>query len=618
MANRLKMALIDTILTLHQRQWSIRRIADELGIDRGTVARYLRRAATRANAAAAPIDRQSANAASAVLGAGEAPIASNAASAPSGSGAVASGPGCVSHEANPASVPATADEAPITSKAATQDEAPIASNAATAPEAPIGAKAATQDEAPMGANVGGGGEASIMPEAAGLEAGDVPSAEAETPGRSICEPWRALIAAKLELDLSAQRIHQDLVEHGFGGSYYSVRRFVRNLERKQPLPFRRLECGPGEEAQVDFGAGAPVRQPGGRQRRPHVFRIVLSHSRKAYSEAVWRQTTEDFIRCLENAFRYFGGCPQRLVIDNLRAAVTKADWYEPELHPKLEAFCRHYGTVILPTRPYRPRHKGKVERGIGYVKGNGLKGRVFDSLDEENRFLLDWEQTVADTRVHGTTRRRVDVLFAEVERAALQPLPLERFPFFHEAQRVVHRDGHIEVARAYYTVPPEYLGRRVWARWDSRVVRVFNTNLEQIAVHAQREPGQFSTQSAHIVAEKISAVERGAAWLLGRVRRIGRHSAGWAEALIEKRGVEGVRVLQGLLHLAEKHPWEALEQACEVAHSYGAYRLRTVRDLINRQAAKQTQFDFMDKHPIIRDLSEYDQFVKRAFRKESM
>jgi transposase len=137
------------------------------------------------------------------------------------------------------------------------------------------------------------------------------------PGRaSDCEPWRALICAKLDLGLSAQRIFQDLAaEHGFVGRYYSVRRFVRRLEQHTPLPFRRLECGPGEEAQVDFGQGAPVVTSEGRRRRPHVFRIVLCHSRKAYSEAVYRQTTEDFIRCLENAFWAFGGAPQRLILD---------------------------------------------------------------------------------------------------------------------------------------------------------------------------------------------------------------------------------------------------------------------------------------------------------------
>jgi transposase len=111
-----------------------------------------------------------------------------------------------------------------------------------------------------------------------------------------------------------------------------------------------MECEPGEEAQVDFGSGAPVVDREGRRRKTHIFRIVLSHSRKGYSEAVFRQTIEEFIRCLENSFHHFGGSVKTLVIDNLRAAVTKADWYEPELHPKLRWFCEHYGVVARPPK----------------------------------------------------------------------------------------------------------------------------------------------------------------------------------------------------------------------------------------------------------------------------
>ena len=176
--------------------------------------------------------------------------------------------------------------------------------------------------------------------------------------QSSCLPWQPQVEAAVMVGLSAQRIYQDLVaEHGFSGSYQAVKRFVRQLRQSQPVPFVRMEVEPGTEAQVDFGQGAWV-MVDGKRKRPHFFRIVLSHSRKGYSEAVWRQTTESFIRCLENAFRYLGGVPKTLVIDNLRAAVTRADWFDPELNPKVEEFCRHYGTVVLPTRPAMPRSPG--------------------------------------------------------------------------------------------------------------------------------------------------------------------------------------------------------------------------------------------------------------------
>ena len=433
-------------------------------------------------------------------------------------------------------------------------------------------------------------------------------------GRSTCEPFRGIILAKLELGLSATRIHQDLVdEHDFDGSYYAVMRYVRRQKSATPLPFRRIETLPGEEAQVDFGTGARVVDEEGRRKKTHLFRIVLSYSRKAYSEVVYRQTTEDFIRALENAFWEFGGVPKTLVIDNLRAAVTKADWYEPELNRKMESFCQHYGVVVLPNKPYMPRHKGKVESGVKYAQDNALKGRTFESLNQQNDHLAKWEATVADTRIHGTTKRQVGKVFQE-ERDALRPLRIDRFPFFHEGQRKVNRDGHVEVDRSYYSTPPEYLGRRVSVRWDSRLVRIFNHRHDEISVHVKVTPGKFSTHPQHIAPEKISGIERGAEWLLTKAAAIGQHSDQWAQAVIRGRGIEGLRTVMGLLSMADKYTHSELDKACQIAVSYGAYRLKSIRTLLKTQAARQEQLEFMDDHPIIREIGVYGDLVRTALQ----
>lgn len=442
-----------------------------------------------------------------------------------------------------------------------------------------------------------------------------------------CEPFHDTIVVALEHGLSYQRIWQDLRENGFTGGYDSVKRYAGRLARTNPLPYRRMECEPGAEVQVDFGTGAPVIIPEGeplplgvktRRRKTYVFRMVLSHSRKAYSEVVYRQTTESFIRCLENAFWRFGGVPRTLVIDNLKAAVSKADWYDPDLNPKITDFCKHYGTAILPTRPYMPRHKGKVEGGVKYVQSNALKGRTFASLADQNCHLLEWERAVADTRIHGTTQKQVGKCFEQAERSALLPLPPGRFPFFEEGKRVVSRDGHIEVAKAYYSVPPEYLGRTVWARWENRIVRIFDEHMRQITQHVRVEPGRFSTNFQHISSRKISGTERGTAWMLTRVRSIGPKSSQWSEAMLNDRGIEGVRVLQGLMRLTQQHSAVSIEKACEIAHSHGAYRLSDVRKLVGRQAAVQECFEFAEEHEIIRSLSEYEQLIHSAFSTETL
>ncbi len=310
--------------------------------------------------------------------------------------------------------------------------------------------------------------------------------------KSQCEPFFGTIAAKVEVGLSAQRIYQDLVEqNGFTDSCESVKRFVRRLKERQPERIWRMECRPGEEVQVDFGLGAPIEDGRGKTLRSWVFRMVLSYSRKAYSEAVTTQDTETFLRCLENGVRSFGGVPHLLNLDNLKAAVLKANCFDPEINPKLADFCRHYGLHVMPCRPSKPQHKGKVERGVAYVRSNALKGRRFKSLAEENLFLGQWERVVADKRIHGTTRKQVAACFEE-ERPHLQPLPESLFPCYQEARRNVHRDSYVEVARAFYEVPAELIGQQVWVRWDSRCVRIFNQRMEQVQIHTRIEPGQFS------------------------------------------------------------------------------------------------------------------------------
>jgi transposase len=421
---------------------------------------------------------------------------------------------------------------------------------------------------------------------------------------SQCAPLSEVIKQGLLAGLSAQRIYQDLVTaHAFTGGYDAVKRFVRQLAHRTELPFRRMECAPGHELQVDFGQGAWVLEAG-KRRRPHLFRAVLSHSRKGYSEVVWRQTSESFIRCLENAFRHFGGVPATVVPDNLKAGVIQGDWFDPQINPKLEEFARHYGTVILPTKPAMPRHKGKVESAVKYAQNNAVKGRRFESLAAQNRHLADWEKNVADTRLHGTTRRQVGRLFEEVERSALQPLPAGLFPVFVEALRSVHRDGYVEFKKAYYSAPPEYVGRQVWVRQETRLLRLYNTRREPIALHALAEPGKFTTDPAHLHSRKRHIIERGADYLLDRCRLIGPLTGTWAEALHQTRGPQSLRVMQGLLQLAAKHPADTLEKAARVATHHGTWRLRDLKRLLELPG-NVVQMDFLETHPLIRSLDAY-------------
>jgi len=440
---------------------------------------------------------------------------------------------------------------------------------------------------------------------------DSPPITGQTGRKSLCLDHAALILTKVEANLTAQRIYQDLkLESPFTGSYESVKRYVHALRESDPKLVHRIEVQPAVEVQVDFGTGPAWVEPEGKRVKTWIFRMVLSHSRKAYCEAVLRQHTETFIRCLENAFRDFGGVALTVNLDNLKAAVLKADWYDPQLNPKLVDFARHYGTTILPCIPRTPEHKGKVENSVGYVKENALAGRKFESLTAVNLFLARWEKTVADVRIHGTTKRQVAELF-RLEKPFLLPLPASLFPCFQEGPRLVHRDAHVEVEKAYYHVPPEYLRHEVWVRYDGREVRIFTRlkdgSLKQIQVHRRLEPGQFT--NARGIGGGQGSLQANMDYWLGRACNLGTSCEQWARAVAQNRGIGGLRTLMGLVGLTQRHSFLAVNSACQRAFARGTWRLRDVKALLEAREI-QTQITFEEHHPLIRKLSEYGLFIQ--------
>ena len=440
-----------------------------------------------------------------------------------------------------------------------------------------------------------------------------PEGKVTAGSRSSCALHAGVIEAMAADGLTAQRIWADLrAAHGFEGSYESVKRFVSSLKARTPQRVWRVESQPGEEVQVDFMQGPMVVDTDGKRRRTWILRMVLSFSRKGYCEAVFRQDSESFLRVLENGLRHFGGSTHLLDLDNLKAGVLKADWTDPELNPKFAAFCRHYGITPMPCRPYHPQHKGKVERSVAYVRSSALQGRTFESLTALNRHLLHWEETVADTRIHGTTRRQVGAMFEE-ERPHLQELPPSLFPAYQEAQRVVHRDGFVEVAKAYYEAPPEWIGRKVWVQWDGRRVAILNDRQECLVAHVALEPGQFTR------TRDVRGLDGGIDFNIRRWSRkaatMGPAAAQWAALLVARRGAEALRSIMGLYGLARTHRAAHIDAACAKAlASAGAdtsLRLKDIRHLLRAgsSAPSQTQMPFMDEHPVIRGLDHYARFV---------
>jgi transposase len=446
------------------------------------------------------------------------------------------------------------------------------------------------------------------PNAAKTFAGSDPNPAKVFPGspakrsRFEAAAYRTAITEKLDAGLSLQRIWQDLVEEfGYAASYESVKRFVRTLAvRRRAVGV--FHCAPGAEAQVDFFRGAPtLHAETGEWRRPWVFRMTLCHSRHGYEEAVWDQRLETFLRLHERAFRDLGGVALVIRHDNLKAAVVRACLYDPDSNEVYLAFAKHWGFTPLPTQPRHPQENGKQERSGGYVKDNALKGRRFDSLDEQNAWLRHWNRTVGRLRIHGTTRRQVWTHFLESEQRALRPLAAESFPLFSAGERTVHADGHVEIAGAFYPVPLALLGRRVRVQWDARLVRVFHADT-LAAVHPTVPPGTYARQ--HGEREASTRQQGFVNRLLGQCERVGPALRQWADAALATRGVRAIRLIQGVLQLTRRVPRERLLAAVTIAHTQQQFRYRTIRRLAEAPPRSAPPTLIADD-PAIRPMTQY-------------
>jgi len=274
----------------------------------------------------------------------------------------------------------------------------------------------------------------------------------DSPGRtaSSCEPYRDLIERYVADGRHAMSIWQELVEkRGFTARYAAVQRFVRGLRGTQPPEARVvIATTPGEEAQVDYGDGPMVRHPTtGKYRRTRLFVMTLAHSRKAVRLLTWQSSTKIWAQLHEQSFRRLGGATATVVLDNLREGVIAPDVYDPLLNPLYRDVLAHYSAIALPCRVRDPDRKGKVESGIAHTQ-KALRGLRFESLEEAQAWLDNWDARWADTRIHGTTKRQVAAMFAD-ERPHLRALPVEPFRYYAFGERTVRLDGFVEVAAAY-------------------------------------------------------------------------------------------------------------------------------------------------------------------------
>jgi hypothetical protein len=342
----------------------------------------------------------------------------------------------------------------------------------------------------------------------------------------------------------------------------------------------------------------------GKYRRTRLFVLTLGYSRKSVRLLVFRSSSQTWAELHEKAFRRIGGVTRVIVLDNLREGVLIPDIYDPTLNPLYRDVLRHYNIVPLPCRVRDPDRKGKVERGVGHAKNTPLKGQRFESLEEAQTYLDHWEARWADTRIHGTTKRQVAVMFAE-EKPALLPLPVEPFRYYQYGERMVHLDGCVEVEAAYYGAPPGWIGRRVRVQWDLRQVRLMDPLTGQLLrEHLRQARGGHRIQDQ----DRPQRTPLGTLALLCRADKAGPQIGALCRGMHGEHGETMVRRIQGVLSLAKKYGTASVEEACAAALEMGVRDYRFVRRYLERHP--QMPLSLRQVDPLIRQLTLYRDFIE--------
>jgi len=435
------------------------------------------------------------------------------------------------------------------------------------------------------------------------------SVPGRAPSASACAPYRELIVEALSRGRNAMAIYQDLVDdHGFQARYASVRRFVVALRGTAPVEARvTIHTAPGEEGQVDYGEGPMVRDAAsGKHRRTRLFVLTLGYSRKSVRLLVWRSSAQVWAELHERAFRRLGGSVRVIVLDNLKEGVLTPDVYDPALNPLYRDVLAHYGVVALPCRVGDPDRKGKVEAGVGHAQKTPLQGLRFETLEAAQAYLDRWETHWADTRIHGTTKRQVAVMFAE-EHPALGPLPIEPFRYYQYGQRTVHLDGCVEVEAAYYGAPPGWIGRRLHVQWNALYVRLLDPTTAQLLREHLRAPRGWhrihdADRPARTPAKTLA--------LLAAATTAGPSIRAICDHIHQHDGAAGIRRLLGVLALVRKHGPAVAEDAAKAALDLGVPTYRFLRRYLDRRPPVPITLRQVD--PLIRQLTLYRDLIDRT------
>lgn len=402
---------------------------------------------------------------------------------------------------------------------------------------------------------------------------------------SLVMPYQEEVKAWVEQGVRVTAVFAALKRsHEFTGSYGSVLRFVRTItQNKLPEAFVPLHFDPGSSAQVDFGKGPllldPVRSL---LRKTWIFVMTLCFSRHAFVCFVFDQSVASWLSCHRRAFEFFGGVPSSIILDNLKAAIVKACYYDPQVQKSYYEFAEAYHFLISPCRVATPEHKGRVESGVKYVSASFLPLRTFRDIQDADRQVLTWCLKEAGTRTHGSTHKKPIEVFTSIEKSALKPLPESPFEIAAWKKVTVHPDCHVVFQKGSYSVPFRLVGKTLWLRATDTTVQLYQDH-QMVSIHPRlKEAGVRSTRQEDLPPFKVAWLMKTPTWCLEKAREVGPSCTAFIEQLLGDKVVDRLRAAQGVLRFSDKYGAPRLEAACERALRYHAIGYQIVKGILKK------------------------------------
>ncbi|MFK8039426.1 MAG: IS21 family transposase [Crocinitomicaceae bacterium] len=319
-----------------------------------------------------------------------------------------------------------------------------------------------------------------------------------------------------------------------------------------------------------------------------VFVCVLGSSQYTYVEACVSQKKEDFIKCVENALWFYGGVPRALVVDNLKAAVTKSSRYEPKVNETFADFSDHYETAVLPTRAYKPRDKAIVENAVRIIYTRvfaKLRDQTFTSVTSINTHILTLLKHHNNMSFRGRDYTRAS-LFEEVEKSTLKPLPLKRYELKQYASSTVHKNGHtyLNKDKHYYSVPYKYLGKKVRIIYSESLIEIYHKD-HLVASHKRnRKRYAYSTIKEHMSTYHRFVSDWNPERFISWATNIGDECKAYIINILDQKQhpEQSYKSCVGILHLAKKVGNTRLNNACKRAFSYEAYSYNIIVKILEK------------------------------------